>query len=49
MSYEDNINLQYALWTEEQDLFKLFAYIGYSMGGQQTYYMASMYLISWII
>ncbi|KAF9761250.1 hypothetical protein IL306_003897 [Fusarium sp. DS 682] len=42
-TYEDNINLQYALCTEELGLSKLFACIGYSMGGQQAYYMASMY------
>jgi homoserine O-acetyltransferase len=42
-SYEDNVHLQYALCTEELGISKLFAYIGYSMGGQQAYYMASMY------
>ncbi|KAM0191326.1 hypothetical protein ACHAPA_002164 [Fusarium lateritium] len=42
-TYEDNIHLQYALCTEELGISKLFAYIGYSMGGQQAYYMASMY------
>lgn len=42
-TYEDNIHLQYAICTEELGISKLFAYIGYSMGGQQAYYMASMY------
>jgi homoserine acetyltransferase len=42
-TYQDNIHLQYSLCTEELGLSQLFAYIGYSMGGQQAYHMVTMY------
>lgn len=41
-SYEDNINMQHALCAS-LGITKLHAYVGFSMGGQQAYYMASMY------
>lgn len=34
LMYEDNIRLQYALCTEELGISQLFAYVGFSMGGQ---------------
>ncbi|KAK9453598.1 Alpha/Beta hydrolase protein [Dipodascopsis uninucleata] len=40
--YEDNINAQVKL-LEHLGIKKLYAYIGYSMGGQQAYYFATMY------
>lgn len=43
VTYQDNVHLQYSLCTEELGLSQLFACIGYSMGGQQAYYMAAMY------
>ena len=42
-TYEDNIRLQYALCTEKLGLKKLFAYIGFSMGGQQAYHISALY------
>ena len=42
ITYEDNINLQHAL-CESLGIAKLFAYIGFSMGGQQAYHMAALY------
>ncbi len=42
MTYEDNIRLQYAL-CESLGVKKLFTYIGFSMGGQQAYHMATLY------
>ena len=42
VSYEDNILLQHQL-CEALGIAKLEAYIGFSMGGQQAYYMAVMY------
>lgn len=41
-TYEDNIRLQHALCTS-LGVAKLFAYIGFSMGGQQAYHMAVLY------
>ena len=43
LTYEDNIRLQHTLLTEELGLEKVFAYIGFSMGGQQAYHMASLF------
>ncbi|KAH6871649.1 Alpha/Beta hydrolase protein [Thelonectria olida] len=42
ISYEDNIHLQYQL-CHALGIKKLAAYIGFSMAGQQGYYMAAMY------
>lgn len=42
ISYEDNIHLQYAL-CRALGIDQLAAYIGFSMAGQQGYYMATMY------
>lgn len=41
-TYEDNIRLQYAL-CRALGVQSLAAYIGYSMGGQQAYHMATLY------
>lgn len=41
-TYEDNIHLQYAL-CQALGVTKLAAYIGFSMGGQQAYHMATIY------
>lgn len=41
-TYEDNIRLQYAL-CESLGVKKLFAYIGFSMGGQQAYHISTLY------
>lgn len=41
-TYEDNIRLQYAL-CQALGVKKLAAYIGFSMGGQQAYHMATIY------
>ncbi|KAK8088089.1 homoserine acetyltransferase [Apiospora hydei] len=43
LSYEDNIRLQYAFCTEELGISKIFTYIGFSMGGQQAYHIATLY------
>ncbi|KAK9463553.1 Alpha/Beta hydrolase protein [Lipomyces oligophaga] len=40
--YEDNIHAQYKL-IQSLGYDSIFAYVGYSMGGQQAYYFASMY------
>ncbi|KAJ7772130.1 Alpha/Beta hydrolase protein, partial [Mycena maculata] len=42
ITYEDNIRLQYAL-CQALGITKLAAYIGFSMGGQQAYHMATLY------
>ncbi|KAJ7686530.1 Alpha/Beta hydrolase protein [Mycena rosella] len=42
ISYEDNIRLQHAL-CEALGITKLAVYIGFSMGGQQAYHMATLY------
>ena len=42
-TYEDNIRLQHALCTQKLGLQRLHAYIGFSMGGQQAYHMASLF------
>ena len=42
-SYEDNIRLQHALCTQKLGISKLHAYIGFSMGGQQAYHVASLF------
>jgi homoserine acetyltransferase len=42
LTYEDNIRLQHALCTEVLGVTQLFAYIGFSMGGQQAYHMAAL-------
>ena len=42
VTYEDNIRLQYAL-CEHLGVKKLFAYIGFSMGGQQAYHISVLY------
>ncbi|KAJ6442444.1 Alpha/beta hydrolase fold-1 [Purpureocillium lavendulum] len=42
VTYEDNIRLQYAL-CRALGVTQLEAYIGFSMGGQQAYYMAAMF------
>ncbi|KAJ7209766.1 Alpha/Beta hydrolase protein [Mycena pura] len=42
VTYEDNIRLQYAL-CRALGITKLAAYIGFSMGGQQAYHMATIY------
>jgi homoserine O-acetyltransferase len=42
MTYEDNIRLQHAL-CEHLGVSRLFAYIGFSMGGQQAYHMSVLY------
>ncbi|KAF2094032.1 alpha/beta-hydrolase, partial [Rhizodiscina lignyota] len=41
-TYEDNMRLQRAL-CEHLGVSKLFGYIGFSMGGQQAYHMASLF------
>lgn len=41
-TYEDNIRLQYSL-CQSLGVNKLFAYIGFSMGGQQAYHMVTLY------
>lgn len=41
-TYEDNIRLQHAL-CQALGIKKLAAYIGFSMGGQQAYHMATIY------
>ncbi|KAJ7496897.1 Alpha/Beta hydrolase protein [Mycena latifolia] len=41
-TYEDNVRLQHALCTA-LGITKLAAYIGFSMGGQQAYHMATLY------
>ena len=41
-TYEDNIRLQHAL-CQSLGVEKLFAYIGFSMGGQQAYHMSVLY------
>lgn len=41
-TYEDNVRLQYAL-CRALGVTKLAAYIGFSMGGQQAYHMATIY------
>ena len=41
-TYEDNIRMQYAL-CESLGVKKLFAYIGFSMGGQQAYHISTLY------
>lgn len=41
-TYADNIRLQYAL-CQALGVRKIAAYIGFSMGGQQAYHMATMY------
>jgi homoserine acetyltransferase len=43
VTYEDTIRLQHALCTEELGIKRLFAYIGFSMGGQQAYHMATLF------
>lgn len=42
LTYEDNIRAQHAL-CEHLGVKKLFAYIGFSMGGQQAYHMAALF------
>jgi homoserine acetyltransferase len=42
ITYEDNVRLQYAL-CQSLGVEKLFAYIGFSMGGQQAYYMTALF------
>jgi len=42
MMYEDNIRLQKAL-TEHLGVKKLYAYIGFSMGGQQAYHAITLF------
>lgn len=42
LTYEDNIRAQHAL-CQHLGIQKLFAYIGFSMGGQQAYHMATLY------
>jgi homoserine O-acetyltransferase len=41
-TYEDNIRFQHAL-CKSLGVEKLFAYIGFSMGGQQVYYMSALF------
>lgn len=41
-TYTDNINLQHALCTS-LGIKRVHAYIGFSMGGQQAYHMATLY------
>jgi len=41
-TYADNINLQVAL-CRHLNVANIFAYIGFSMGGQQAYHLASLY------
>ncbi|KAF2480748.1 Alpha/Beta hydrolase protein [Neohortaea acidophila] len=41
-TYEDNIRLQHAL-CESLGIKKLFAYIGFSMGGQQAYHISTLF------
>ncbi|GJE92718.1 homoserine O-acetyltransferase [Phanerochaete sordida] len=43
VSYEDNINAQYAVLTKELKVTKIKCAIGFSMGGQQAYHWAVMY------
>ena len=40
-TYEDNIRLQHAL-CQSLGVKKLYAYVGFSMGGQQAYHMAAL-------
>lgn len=42
LTYEDQIRLQYGL-CQHLGIKELFAYIGFSMGGQQAYHMVSLY------
>lgn len=42
VTYEDNIRLQHAM-CQALGITKLAAYIGFSMGGQQAYHMATLY------
>jgi homoserine acetyltransferase len=42
MTYEDNIRFQHAL-CKSLGVERLFAYIGFSMGGQQAYYMSALF------
>ncbi|KAJ7072696.1 Alpha/Beta hydrolase protein [Mycena amicta] len=42
VTYEDNIRLQHGLCTA-LGITKLYAYIGFSMGGQQAYHMAALF------
>ncbi|KAE8444106.1 hypothetical protein EG329_000888 [Mollisiaceae sp. DMI_Dod_QoI] len=41
-TYEDNVRFQHAL-CESLGINKLFAYIGFSMGGQQAYHMSTLF------
>ncbi|KAJ3556026.1 hypothetical protein NM688_g2255 [Phlebia brevispora] len=43
VSYEDNISAQYKVLTEVLKVRSVLCVIGFSMGGQQTYYWATMY------
>ena len=43
IDYRDQINAQYELLTKHFGIQELEAVIGFSMGGQQTYYWACMY------
>nr|POE48425.1 homoserine o-acetyltransferase [Quercus suber] len=42
VTYEDNVRLQYAL-CKSLGVSKLFAYIGFSMGGQQAYHFSTLF------
>lgn len=42
LTYEDNVRAQHAL-CQHLGVEKLFAYIGFSMGGQQAYHMATLF------
>lgn len=42
LTYEDNVRLQHALCAS-LGVTKLFAYIGFSMGGQQAYHMSTLF------
>ena len=42
-TYEDNVRLQHALCTQHLGVRSLFAYVGFSMGGQQAYHMAALF------
>ncbi|KAJ3557866.1 hypothetical protein NM688_g1238 [Phlebia brevispora] len=43
VTYEDNIRAQYNVITKGLNISRIFCVIGFSMGGQQAYYWATMY------
>jgi len=43
VTYEDNIRAQYTVLTKKLGVKKLYCVVGFSMGGQQSYYWPTMY------